>query len=266
MKIKKVTQGKEAGFSCDCYISDRLLIAISKANNLDLEAIDWSIYDLFPLLMNALAKGGKISKKRIEYVYLIDAKKNGIALRGSDFQIVGSLFRKRNRKLAIVIYLPSENFDKAIEANWTNLVDQDRLITLMSQSAIASRLTDAEKKEKTFAPISSKVATGEMTLSSTLFDLSALGEMQDFIYQCVSRFCAADWGDMDIEDKQQQDKNIENPYNGMMVMGAYEIPAQIKQDLEKMLLVQDANIRVEKQIWVINHWNRYTVVLFPSER
>ena len=74
-------------------------------------------------------------------------------------------------------------------------------------------------------------------------------EFAKFILICLSRYRHCDWGDLDTEDKQANNRALEDEQR---IIAAYRLPKGIKGPAEK--------------IWIITEWDRsFTTILWPSE-
>ena len=74
--------------------------------------------------------------------------------------------------------------------------------------------------------------------------IRALVEAEQNPFDLLHRHVTGDWGDLDDEDKEENDFSVEN---GFRILSAYEIEIGVK-------------------VWVITEWDRsVTTILLPSE-
>lgn len=75
-----------------------------------------------------------------------------------------------------------------------------------------------------------------------------------FIFQCIRKHKANDWGDVAETDWKNNDAAV---VVGERILSAYNLPEGFK---ELSPYQKDA------KLWIITEWNRsYTTILFPSE-
>lgn len=78
-------------------------------------------------------------------------------------------------------------------------------------------------------------------------------EMDKFIYDCLNRHFAGDWGDTPDDDKKMNEEALNSGND--RIFSSYNIPENIDADSIK--------------IWIITEYDKYdksvTTVLFPSE-
>lgn len=90
-----------------------------------------------------------------------------------------------------------------------------------------------------------KFELGQLVATRGVSDfIASLGGVGDLLLsKCVQMHASGDWGLVDDEDKQTNDRAV---INGDRIMSAYEIQG--------------------KRIWIITEWDRsVTTVLFPDE-
>lgn len=98
-----------------------------------------------------------------------------------------------------------------------------------------------------------KFDLGQVVATNGVHSLMSENAMfNDFVHSCFERYCICDWGDTPEDDKECNDRAIED---GERILAGYCIPDDI-----------DVGVHGDNKIWIITEWDRsVTTILFPSE-
>ena len=92
----------------------------------------------------------------------------------------------------------------------------------------------------------SKFAMGKLVVTAGIDEqMKNDSSFRGFVQMSIGRFSNGDWGNMDSEDKQQNEQGLKD---GERLMGVYIRPG------------------TDEKIWIITEWDRsVTTVLYPHE-
>lgn len=96
----------------------------------------------------------------------------------------------------------------------------------------------------------SKFSLGQTVMSSSIADLVGVSDkFSSFVFKCLFRHKACNWGDLDPED--QEANNLALEY-GSRILSSYKIPFSFGFDHSKVWIITEADRSV-------------TTILFPSD-
>lgn len=96
----------------------------------------------------------------------------------------------------------------------------------------------------------SKFSLGQTVMSRSIADLVGVSDkFSNFVFKCLFRHKACNWGDLDPED--QEANNIALEY-GSRILSSYKIPFSFGFDHSKVWIITEADRSV-------------TTILFPSD-
>lgn len=96
----------------------------------------------------------------------------------------------------------------------------------------------------------SKFSLGQTVMSRNIADLVSVSDkFSSFVFKCLFRHKACNWGDLDPED--QEANNLALEY-GSRILSSYKIPFSFGYDHSKVWIITEADRSV-------------TTILFPSD-
>lgn len=99
-----------------------------------------------------------------------------------------------------------------------------------------------------------KFKSGKIVMTRTVANMVAEDiDFSDFVLKSLKRHLAGDWGDLDKEDKQENEYSLDKP---LRLFSSYHAP----------LAMRAPHLDGPIKIWIITEANRsVTTILFPDE-